>query len=513
MEEEGIAALLTLSGQLLEHNANIQNIKTTALLERDAMEFKRAQLDKERQLEYDKSVFQIQMNDIKAMEGELETVNAAITERTGVIPDNPTSGFTDFHQKSGSKNKELGDVINAQAKQQTTLSNAIRKGKQELTDISNALQYIEKHVKWEGGDKPKEWDLGDYQNAISEYKLKANVTDLTNTQELALGKYLPGPKELQDLNLSLAEKNAKETQQKLDAARLGHEEHNLEQTKVLMDIQADREILSTFPEVAALVQDAKTANDFIDSVMLEDDFVNNSIKMMKDGYKSVGLTNALFDLVGPEVYLEAYGAATGANPAPEYFVNRVIAPAIEVVQAYTQFLNSYPKADSRTFSSDKAKEKYAKERQTRMDGFFVQLSETLGIETTDAEGNLNRDAIINRVKIEAVAKKLKNLLGTTAYKDVRLVKYAKLIEGNVKRAQDLGLAGEDLEILLDPETQDLLELIRTINDGSYKGSKKDETSVEDKFNEKITLVEDADDKDEKIRLAALSNAVRMRRGM
>jgi len=70
MEEEGIAALLTLSGQLLEHKASVQNIKTTALLERDAMDFKRAQLDKERKLEYDKSVFQIQMNDIKIMESE-----------------------------------------------------------------------------------------------------------------------------------------------------------------------------------------------------------------------------------------------------------------------------------------------------------------------------------------------------------------------------------------------------------------------------------------------------------
>lgn len=512
MEEEGIAALLTLSGQLLEHKASVQNIKTTALLERDAMDFKRAQLDKERKLEYDKSVFQIQMNDIKIMEKELETVNAAITERTGVIPDNPTSGFTDFHQKSGKKNKELGDVIGSQAKQQTSLYSNIRKGKQELLDINNALQFIDKHVKWEGGDDPEQWDIGDYQDAIAEYKVKANVNDLSSNQQLALDKGLPGPKELQDLNLALAEKNAKQTQQKLDAARLGHEEHNLEQTKALMDIQSDRETLTLFPEVAALTEDAKTANDYISSIMSDDDFVNDSVQMMADGYDAIGLTNPLFDLVGAEVYLEAYGAATGANPAPEYFINRVIAPAVGVVQAYTQFLTSYPPATSRTFSSDEAKAKYTKDRQKRLDGFFVQLSESLGIETKDENGELNRDAIINRAKIEAVAKKLKNLLGTQAYSDVRLIKYAKLIEGNVNRAQELGLAGENLEILLDPNTQDMLELIRTINNGSYNGSKNDESSVVDKFNTNIALVEDADDKDDKTRIAAMFNAARMRRG-
>jgi len=439
-------------------------------------------------------------------------VNAAITERTGVIPDNPTSGFTDFHQKSGKKNKELGDVISSQAKQQTSLYSNIRKGKQELLDINNALQFIDKHVKWEGGDDPEQWDLGDYQDAIAEYKVKANVNDLSSNQQLALDKSLPGPKELQDLNLALAEKNAKQTQQKLDAARLGHEEHNLDQTKILMDIQTDRETLTLFPEVAALTEDAKTANDYISSVMSNDDFVNDSVQMMADGYDAIGLTNPLFDLVGPEVYLEAYGAATGSNPAPEYFINRVIAPTVEVVQAFTQFLVSYPPASKKTFSSDEAKEKYTKDRQVRMDGFFIQLSKNLGIETRDADGKIIRDNIVTKEKIQAAAKKLKNLLGEQAYSDVRVIKYAKLIEENVGKAQDLGLAGEDLQILLDPTTQDMLELIKTINSGSYNGSKKDESSVLDVFNENIASVEEMEDEDDKIRTAALFNAVQMRRG-
>ena len=59
-----LTALLSLSGSLLSHRAQIQNIKTTAMLDRDKMEFEAAQFEKEKDYEYKKSVFQIQMNDI-----------------------------------------------------------------------------------------------------------------------------------------------------------------------------------------------------------------------------------------------------------------------------------------------------------------------------------------------------------------------------------------------------------------------------------------------------------------
>ena len=98
-DTDAMMAILGLTGQLLEHNAQIQNIKTTALLERDKMEFERAQLNKERKLEYDKDVFQIQMKDIKTMEAELNDINVQYTDRTGKIPSNTTSGFTEFHEK------------------------------------------------------------------------------------------------------------------------------------------------------------------------------------------------------------------------------------------------------------------------------------------------------------------------------------------------------------------------------------------------------------------------------
>ena len=65
-------------------------------------------------------------------------------------------------------------------------------------------------------------------------------------------------------------------------------------------------------------------------------------------------TNPLFDLVGSDVYLEAYGASSGKNAAPEYFINRVVTPSIQVVQAYAEFLQAYPPAASKTFNSPSA---------------------------------------------------------------------------------------------------------------------------------------------------------------
>jgi hypothetical protein len=416
------------------------------------------------------------------MEGDLDIIDIAITERTGVIPDNPTDGFTDFHQKSGEKKKEMSDVISTQAKDQTTLANTIRKRKQELVDIDNALKYIDKHAKFEGGDDPEKWDVGDYNDAITSYKLKAGVKELPDVVKLALDKSMPGPSGLQDLNLALAEKRAKETQQKLDAAALRHQEHNLNQTEVLMDIQADRETLNLFPEVAALTEDASTANDYMSVTMSSDDFKDNPLKALTDAHEAIALTNPLFDLVGSDVYLEAHGASSGKNAAPEYFINRVVTPSIQVVQAYAEFLQAYPPAASKTFKTDGAKEKYTAQRQKYMDGFFVEISKTLGIETHNEDGSLNRDAIITRTKIEAVAKKLKNLIGDAPLDDIRLVKYAQLIKENVDMVTRLGLAGEDIEIILDPTIQDMLEAIRTIKSGNYKGSKKDETSVLESLN-------------------------------
>ena len=477
-DADALTAILGLTGQLLDHSADIQNIRTTALLDRDRMEFEAAQLEKERKLAWDQDVFKLQMNDLKIMEGELDEVNEQYQEPTGKIPENPTSGFTEFHQKGKEKAKNYEDLLDHRAKQQQKVALDIKTRKRELNDITNALAYIKKNVNYAGGKDSTKWDPGDYADAIKAYKAKANLGELTEGMTAAIEKETPGSVELQNLNLVLAEKSAKETQQKLNLAQLRHEEHNLDQTKILMDIQSDRETLALFPELQSIMTDGSEVANVISDTMTSEDFKDNPNNALKEAHESIASVNPLFDLVGANIYLEAYGAATGTNAAPEYFIQKVITPAVATIQAYGEFMIAYPEAKNKTFANEDEKKEYTKKRQARLDGFFVKLSKTIGIPITDTDGKRIKENIVNAEKIKAVAKKLQRLLGTEDILNNRLTSYSKLISGNVQSAIDAGLDGKgDLRIHLDPHIQGLLEAIKTLGFGAYHGSQQDSTAI------------------------------------
>ena len=70
------------------------------------------------------------------------------------------------------------------------------------------------------------------------------------------------------MNLALAKTKPEETRQELQAAQLSHELHNLDQTKVLMDVKDDRETLSLFPELATLMQDGVEAQSIVYCIVI-----------------------------------------------------------------------------------------------------------------------------------------------------------------------------------------------------------------------------------------------------
>ena len=480
-DANALAAILGISGQLLDHSSKMQNIRTTALLERDRMEFEQARIKKAEELEYNKSVFQVQMRDIKNLESDLQELNTQYTDRTGIAPENPTVGFTEFHEKQGNKAKDLTDVIAHQAKQQHTLASDIAKRKSELLEIDNALDYIQKNVSYAGGSDPEKWDPEDYTDAIAKYKVNSNITDLSTSVLSAINKKEPGSLELQELNLKLAEKNAKETQTKLDLAKLGHHERNLDQTKIMMDIKSDRETLGLFPELQSLVAEGANATELISEVMQDKKFPDNSTEMLAEAYENISANNPLFALVGHNTYLGAYGGSTGANAAPEYFVNEVIVPSIKAIQVYGEFMQTMPPSHAKTFKTEADKKAYEKERKTYLDGILATISkDILGKTIKDPQGSIIRESIVTVDQIKAAISKLKGLLGSDNILDNRLISYAQLIGDNVTAAQKAGLDGEgDLSIHIDPHIQQTLEALNMQYSGDYKGSKQDEISLQD----------------------------------
>ena len=98
-EALAVSGLLSLSGQLLQHNADIQNIETGALLERDRLAFDTARESKREEHDYNVRVFDLLNADINDMERESDILDQEYIARTGVMPEEETTaGFKEFHE-------------------------------------------------------------------------------------------------------------------------------------------------------------------------------------------------------------------------------------------------------------------------------------------------------------------------------------------------------------------------------------------------------------------------------
>jgi hypothetical protein len=445
-----ISSLIGLAGDLAGHRTDVKNIRTSAQLERDKLAFEREKLESQKKLELDKAMFALRMDDLKAIEKERDEVVEQYTNRTGKIPENPTKAFLELHEKNGDISS-YDSALSEATERARILEDDVKQKRQDIVDIDNALKFINKHQSYKGGTDPTRWDKGDYDEVVGKYKEKIGKDKFSDPVFAALDKAKPGDYKLDELNLKLMKEEIER----------GEKEFSLDQLdskKLKSKIAIDRSIVSSDPRMSGLMADATQATASISQALKEDDKEH----YYKEAKEILEQTNPIISLIGLDNYIAAAGAS---GKAPEYFIDKVIAPIVGMKEAYERFVTENLPPEG---SNPEAVKAY---KAAKAD-FLLKLTKGYGLDT--------KTELISEKKLLAALGKLENIFGDQDVKDSTILMYSDRIR-RTKNMLDMVELGPDsvFDVVLPPDVEELLEVIKSFK-GQYSKDMLEQLNIEEK---------------------------------